>query len=94
MTFVKFSVISVISGIRRFRGIDLANYIRFLLSNSTRIDSYKYLESLETAAELIVYTEEHIRKLLIYFNTKRYFHFKNISYPLNIDCGWLFQVNH
>ena len=57
----------------------------FLLSNGTRIDDNKYLQSLETATELIVCTEEQIQKLLIYFDIKRYLHFKDISYPLNID---------
>ena len=57
----------------------------FLLSDGTRIDYNKYLESLETATELIVCTEEQIQKLSIYFDTKRYLHSKNISYPLNIQ---------
>ena len=57
----------------------------FLLSDGTRIDDKKYLESLATATELIVCTEEQIRKLSIYFDIKRYLRFKNISYPLNID---------
>ena len=57
----------------------------FLLSDGTRIDNNEYLESLETDTELIVYTEEQIQKLSIYFDIKRYLNFKNISYPLNID---------
>ena len=57
----------------------------FLLSDGTRIDDNEYLESLETATELIVCTEEQIQKLLIYFELKRYLSLKNISYPLNID---------
>ena len=56
-----------------------------LLSDGTRIDENEYLESLETATELIVYTEEQIRKSLIYFESKRYLRRKNISYPFNID---------
>ena len=58
----------------------------FLLSDGTQIDDNEYLESLETATELIVCTEEQIQKLLIYFELKRYLSLKNISYPLNIDC--------
>ena len=68
----------------------------FLLSDSTQIDENEYLESLETATELIVCTEEQIQKLLIYFELKRYLRFKSISYPLNIILydawllpGWL-----
>ena len=68
----------------------------FLLCDGTQIDDNEYLESLETATELIVRTEEQIKKLLIYFDVKRYLHFKNISHPLNIDYflshlpfGWL-----
>ena len=57
----------------------------FLLSNGTRIDDNEYLRSLENGTELIVCTEEQIRKLLIYFELKRYLRFKNISYPLDID---------
>ena len=57
----------------------------FLLSDGTRIDDNEYLESLETATELIVCTEEQIQKLLIYFELKRYLSLKNIAYPLNID---------
>ena len=56
----------------------------FLLSGGTRIDHNKYLESLENSTELIVYTEEQIQKLSIYFELKRYLSLKNISYPL--DC--------
>ena len=43
----------------------------FLLPDGTRIDENKYLEGLETAAELIVCTEEQIQKLSIYFEFKR-----------------------
>ena len=57
----------------------------FLLSDGTQIDENEYLESLETATELIVCTEEQIQKLSIYFELKRYLRLKNISYPLNID---------
>ena len=56
----------------------------FLLSDGTRIDINEYLESLENDTELIVWREEQIQKLLIYFELKRYLSFKNISYPLNI----------
>ena len=58
----------------------------FLLSDGTRIDDNEYLSSLEKVTELIVCTEEQIQKLLIYFELKRYLSFKNISYPLDIDC--------
>ena len=57
----------------------------FLLSDGTRIDDNKYLESLENGTELIVCTEEQIQKLSIYFELKRYLSFKKISYPLDID---------
>ena len=57
----------------------------FLLSDGTRIDDNEYLRSLENGTELIVCTEEQIQKLLIYFELKRYFSFKNISYPLDIE---------
>ena len=57
----------------------------FLLSDGTRINDNEYLESLENGTELIVCTEEQIQKLLIYFELKRYFSFKNISYPLDIE---------
>ena len=50
----------------------------FLLSDGTRIDDNQYLESLETATELIVCIEEQIEKLSIYFGIKRYLSFKNI----------------
>ena len=39
----------------------------FLLSDGTRIDDNKRIESLENGTELIVCTEEQIQKLLIYF---------------------------
>ena len=57
----------------------------FLLSDGTRIDDNKYIESLENGTELIVCTEEQIQKLLIYFEVKRYLSLKNIDYPLSID---------
>ena len=57
----------------------------FLLSDGTRIYENEYLESLESATELTVCTEEQIRKLSIYFELKRYLRLKSISYPLNID---------
>ena len=43
------------------------------------------LSSLEDNTELIVCREDQIQKLLIYFASKRYKDFKNISYPLNIN---------
>ena len=52
----------------------------FLLSDSNQINENEYLESLETAPELIVCTEEQIQKLSIYFELKKYLRFKNISY--------------
>ena len=51
--------------------IDSDKLYRFLLSDSTRSD--EYLESLETATELFVCTEEQIQKLSIYFDIKRYY---------------------
>ena len=57
----------------------------FLLSDGTRIDDNEYLSSLENGTELIVCTEEQIQKLSVYFELKRYLHFENISYPLDID---------
>ena len=56
-----------------------------MLSEKTRIDDNKYLESLENGTELIVCKEEQIKKLSIYFELKRYLSLKNISCPLNID---------
>ena len=58
----------------------------FLLSDGTRIDDNEYLSSLENGAELIVFTEEQIQKFSVYFEFKTYLIFKNISYPLDIDC--------
>ena len=58
----------------------------FLLSDGTRIDNDEYLSSLENSTELIVCAEEQIRKLLIYFELKRYLSLNlNLSHPLNID---------
>ena len=57
----------------------------FLLSDGTRTDDNEYLESLENRTELIVWTEEQIQKLSIYFELKRFLSLKNIDYPLNID---------
>ena len=57
----------------------------FLLSDGTRIDDNEYLESIEKGTELIVCTEEQIRKLSIYFELKRYVSLKNISYSLKIN---------
>ena len=57
----------------------------FLLFSGTLIEGNEYQESFETDTELIACTDEQIQKLLIYLDIKRYLHFKNISYPLNID---------
>ena len=57
----------------------------FLLSDGTRIDENEYLESLETATELIACTEKRVRKSPIYFELKKCLRLKSISYPLNID---------
>ena len=57
----------------------------FLLFDGTRIDENEYLGSLENGTELIVFTEEQIQKLSIYFELERSLSFKNVSYPLNID---------
>ena len=57
--------------------------LHLFLLFSGLIEVNEHLESLET--ELVVCTDEQIQKLLIYLDIKRYLHFKNISYPLNID---------
>ena len=58
----------------------------FLLSDGTRIDDNEYLESLENGTELIVYTEEQIQKLLIYFELKKIpkpqKHLSSVKHPL------------
>ena len=46
----------------------------------------RYLKSLESSVELIVCTEEQMRKLCIYFDIKDIFNLKKTFYPLNIDC--------
>ena len=56
-----------------------------LLFDGTRIDNNEYLSSLENSTQLIVCTEEQTKKLLIYFELKRYLSFKNLSHPLDID---------
>ena len=53
----------------------------FLLSDGTRIDGNEYLESLENDTEFIVWREEQIQKLSIYFELKRYLSLKNSDYP-------------
>ena len=63
----------------------------FLLSDGTRIDDNKYLNSLENGTELIVCTEEQIQKLSVYFESKRYLSLKNTSYPLDIDYFLLYS---
>ena len=66
-------------------------FIYFWLYYGTQIDDNEYLESLENATDLIVWTEKQIQKLSIYFELNRYLSLKNISYPLNIDYFlWLF----
>ena len=60
-------------------------FIYFWLYYGTQIDDNEYLESLENATDLIVWTEKQIQKLSIYFELNRYLSLKNISYPLNID---------
>ena len=55
----------------------------FLLSDSTWIDDNEYLSSLENGTELVVCSDEQIRKLLIYFELKRYLSLINISCPLD-----------
>ena len=73
-----------------------------LLSDGTRIDENEYLESLETATELIVYTEKQMQKISIYFELKRYLRLKNISsiyhwlFSMTLGCssgGCFFQNN-
>ena len=44
----------------------------YLLSDGNRIDDNEYLESLENGTELIIFTEEQIQKLSIFFELKRY----------------------
>ena len=48
-------------------------------SDGTRIDDNKYLENLQN------YLSAQRKRLSIYFDIKRYLHFKNNSYPLNND---------
>ena len=60
-------------------------HLFFVFFGGTRTDENEYLGSLENGTEAIVFTEEQIQKLTIYFELKRYLSFKNISYPLNID---------
>lgn len=67
----------------------------FLISGGTRIDDNKYVESIETPTELIFYTEKQMYNIStylfinmnssVYFDIKRYLHFKNNSYDVNID---------
>ena len=65
--------------------IEAEKFHLFLLSDGTQIDATECLSSLENGTDLIVFTEEQIQKLWIYFELKRYLSLKNISYPLNID---------
>ena len=59
----------------------------FLLSDGTRIDDNEYLE---TATELVAYTEEQIRKLQIYFEIKRFYSQKHLlSLSLIHYDAWL-----
>ena len=60
------------------------------ITDGDRFLCFCFLTALElirisSLEELIVWTEKQIQKLLIYFELKRYFSLKNISYPLNID---------
>ena len=57
----------------------------FLLSDGNQIDDNEYLESLETARELIASTEEEMQKLWIYFHIERHLHFKSILCNININ---------
>ena len=57
----------------------------FSLSDNARIDEDEYLSSLKDGTELIICTEEQIKKLSIYFELKRCLSLKSIFYPLNID---------
>ena len=65
--------------------IDADRLHLILLSDGSRIDDNEQLESLENGTELIVCTEEQIKKISSYFELKRYLSLKNISYPLDID---------
>lgn len=56
-----------------------------LLLDGTLIDGNEHLGSLENAKELIAYAEEHMSKLSIYFDTRKYVQSKSISYSLYID---------
>ena len=60
--------------------IEVDTLYLFLLSDGTRIKENKYLESLETATEFVVCTEEEMEKLSIYFELKRYLRLKYIFY--------------
>ena len=44
-----------------------------------------YLKSLESSIELIVCTEEQMRKFCICFDTKNIFNLKKTFYSVNID---------
>ena len=57
----------------------------FLLSDGNQIDDNEYLESLETARELIASTEEQMQILWIYFHIERHLHFKSILSNVNIN---------
>lgn len=46
----------------------------FLPSGDTCIDDRVYWENLETAADLIIYTEEQMQKLSIYFDIRNVSH--------------------
>lgn len=57
----------------------------FLRSGVTQTDDHECLENLETVSELIVCTKEQLHIMSIYFDIKRYWYSKNISYDVNID---------
>ena len=56
-----------------------------MLLEGTLINDNEYLDNLQNGKELIVYTEEQLRKLSVYFDIKRYLQSKNISYSLNVE---------
>ena len=57
----------------------------FLLLGGTPINENESLNSLETTAELIAFTEEQMHELPIYFNIKKPLQSENISSPININ---------
>ena len=57
----------------------------FLLLGGTPINENESLNSLETTAELIAFTEEQMHEFPIYFNIKKPLQSENISSPININ---------